>query len=104
MLKRAFAREKQATADISHELRTPLSALLTMTEMALRKSRSPEEYQEVLRDCRLSAQRMTQGVERLLALARLDAGVGSALWLSFTTPPTWRSRRSMLVACRWSRR
>ena len=75
MLKRAFAREKQATADISHELRTPLSALLTMTEMALRKPRSTEEYQEVLRDCRLSAQQMTQGVERLLALARLDAGV-----------------------------
>ena len=75
MLKRAFAREKQATADISHELRTPLAALLTMTEMALRKPRSAEEYQEVLRDCRLSAKRMTQGVERLLALARLDAGV-----------------------------
>jgi two-component system, OmpR family, heavy metal sensor histidine kinase CusS len=75
MLKRAFAREKQATADISHELRTPLSALLTMTEMSLRKPRSTEEYQEVLRDCRLSAKRMTQGVERLLALARLDAGV-----------------------------
>jgi two-component system, OmpR family, heavy metal sensor histidine kinase CusS len=75
MLKRAFAREKQATADISHELRTPLSALLTMAETTLRKPRSAEEYQEVLRDCRLSAKRMTQGVERLLALARLDAGV-----------------------------
>jgi heavy metal sensor kinase len=75
MLKRAFAREKQATADISHELRTPLSALLTMTEMSLRKPRSPEEYQEVLRDCRLSAKRMTQMVERLFTLARLDAGV-----------------------------
>ena len=75
MLKRAFAREKQATADISHELRTPLSALLTTTEIALRKPRTVEEYQELLRDCRLSAQQMTQAVERLLALARLDAGV-----------------------------
>ena len=75
MLKRAFAREKQATADISHELRTPLAALLTTTELALRKPRTAEEYQELLRDCRLSAQQMTQGVERLLALARLDAGV-----------------------------
>ena len=75
MLKRAFAREKQATADISHELRTPLAALLTTTEMALRKPRSAEDYQELLRDCRLSAQRMTQVVERLLTLARLDAGV-----------------------------
>ena len=32
MLKRAFEREKQATADISHELRTPLAALLTTIE------------------------------------------------------------------------
>ena len=75
MLKRAFAREKQATADISHELRTPLAALLTTTEIALRKPRSAAEYQDMLRDCRLSAQQMTQAVERLLALARLDAGV-----------------------------
>jgi signal transduction histidine kinase len=75
MLKRAFAREKQATADISHELRTPLAALLTTTEMALRRQRSPEEYQEVLVDCQASARQMSRAVERLLALARLDAGV-----------------------------
>jgi heavy metal sensor kinase len=74
-LKRAFAREKQATADISHELRTPLAALLTTLEIALRKRRSPEEYQEMLHDCHTSAQQMTRAVERLLALARLDAGV-----------------------------
>jgi heavy metal sensor kinase len=75
LLKRAFAREKQATADISHELRTPLAALLTTTEMALRRSRSAEEYQEFLRDCQMSARQMSRAVERLLALARLDAGV-----------------------------
>jgi len=75
MLKRAFAREKQATADLSHELRTPLSALLTTTEIALRKPRSTEEYRELLEDCRLSAQQMNQVIERLLTLARLDAGV-----------------------------
>ena len=75
MLKRAFEREKQATADISHELRTPLAALLTTTEIALRKPRTAEEYRELLEDCRLSAQHMAQAVERLLALARLDAGV-----------------------------
>jgi two-component system, OmpR family, heavy metal sensor histidine kinase CusS len=74
MLKRAFAREKQATADISHDLRTPLAALLTTTEMALRRPRSVEEYQEVLRDCQTSARQMSRAVERLLALARLDAG------------------------------
>jgi heavy metal sensor kinase len=74
LLKRAFAREKQAAADISHELRTPLAALMTTIEVALRKLRSPEDYREVLEDCRDSGQHMVQLVERLLALARLDAG------------------------------
>jgi heavy metal sensor kinase len=74
-LKRAFAREKQATADISHELRTPLAALLTTTELALRKQRSAEQYREMLEECRSSAKQMNQIVERLLTLARIDAGV-----------------------------
>ena len=74
-LKRAFAREKQATADISHELRTPLAALLTTIDVTLRKQRSAEEYREALEDCRASGQQINQAVERLLALARLDAGV-----------------------------
>src|SRR5262249_58240185 len=74
-LKRAFAREKQAAADISHELRTPLAALLTTVDVALRKPRSSEVYREALEDCRSSGQTMNQLVERLLALARLDAGV-----------------------------
>jgi signal transduction histidine kinase len=73
-LKRAFDREKQATADISHELRTPLAALLTTMELALRKTRTPDEYREMLQDCLLSGQHMSHVVERLLALARLDAG------------------------------
>jgi signal transduction histidine kinase len=75
LLKRAFAREKQAAADISHELRTPLAALLTTTEFALRKPRAPEQYRELFSDVHASALQMNQIVERLLTLARLDAGV-----------------------------
>src|SRR5207302_3466720 len=74
-LKRAFAREKQATADISHELRTPLAALMTTIDVVLRKQRSADEYREALQDCRASGQQINEAVERLLALARLDAGV-----------------------------
>ena len=72
-LGKAFAREKQAAADISHELRTPLAALLTTAEVGLKKPRSPEEYRELLEDCKLSGEQMMQLVERLLSLARLDA-------------------------------
>jgi len=75
LLQKAFAREKQASADISHELRTPLAALMTTLEVALRKARSPDEYRDILEECRASGQHMYQLVERLLTLARLDAGV-----------------------------
>lgn len=71
----AFSREKQATADISHDLRTPVAALLTTIDFTLRKDRSAAEYRDALEECRLSGQQMNQIVERLLSLARLDAGV-----------------------------
>jgi signal transduction histidine kinase len=45
------------------------------TELALRKQRGNEEYREMLGDCRASAQQMNQIIERMLTLARLDAGV-----------------------------
>ena len=73
-LQKAFTREKQAAADISHELRTPLAALMTTLEVGLKKPRSPEDYREILDECRASGLHMYQLVERLLALARLDAG------------------------------
>ena len=74
-LKRAFAREKQSTADISHELRTPLAAVLVTLELALRKPRTEAKYREMIQDCQSSALHMNQIIERLLTLARLDAGV-----------------------------
>jgi heavy metal sensor kinase len=76
-LRRAFAREKQAAADISHELRTPLAALLTTLEVGLRRPRTPEHYADLLRECQAIGLQMTQLVERLLALARMDAGADS---------------------------
>jgi signal transduction histidine kinase len=74
LLERAFAREKQAAVDISHELRTPVAALLTTIEVALRKPRPVERYESLLRECHAICQQMSQMVERLLALAKLDAG------------------------------
>jgi signal transduction histidine kinase len=73
-LRKAFAREKQAAQDISHDLRTPLAALSTTIEVALKKDRTGPEYREFLEDCQLSAQQMSHLVERLLALAKVDAG------------------------------
>lgn len=69
----SFEQQQRFTADASHELRTPLSIMLSNTELALSKSRTPEEYRGYLETCQRSAQRMHQLVESLLALARLDS-------------------------------
>jgi two-component system, OmpR family, heavy metal sensor histidine kinase CusS len=74
-LRRAFDREKQAVADLSHELRTPVTAILATLDVALRKPRTADEYRQVIVDVRSVGGNMRQLVERLLSLARLDAGV-----------------------------
>src|SRR5262249_23322211 len=68
-LKRAFEREKQAVADISHELRTPIAALGVTLDVALRKTRTPEQYKQTLAECRDINTQLGQLVERIMTLA-----------------------------------
>jgi signal transduction histidine kinase len=70
----AFARVTQFTADASHELRTPVSLIRTEAELALRRARSDQEYQDSLRHILLESERTTALIEQLLALARADSG------------------------------
>ena len=72
-LKAAFEREKQAVADISHELRTPVASLLATLEVALRKPRTLEQYQQTLSDCRGITKQLGGLVEKIMTLAYLDA-------------------------------
>jgi len=73
-LETAFAQQRQFTSDAAHELRTPLSVLLTQTQSALNRERSPAEYRETIEACQRAAQRMRRLIESLLELARLDSG------------------------------
>jgi heavy metal sensor kinase len=73
-IEEAFRRVSQFTADASHELRTPISLMRTEAEIALRKSRDIDEYQEALRHILIEAETMTVLIEKLLSLARTDAG------------------------------
>lgn len=73
-IENAFLRVSQFTADASHELRTPISLIRTEAEIALRKSRDEAEYQESLRHILYEAERTSSLIERLLSLARADAG------------------------------
>lgn len=72
-LQAAFERQRQFTSDASHELRTPLAVMRGDIEIALRRERTPEEYQRVLNSNLEEIQRLTRLVEDLLTLARADS-------------------------------
>jgi two-component system, OmpR family, sensor kinase len=72
-LEQAFDRERRFTADASHELKTPLAVLRGDIEVALRRERSPEEYQRVLKSSLEEIEQLTKLTDDLLTLARSDA-------------------------------
>ncbi|MDQ2899176.1 MAG: ATP-binding protein [Acidobacteriota bacterium] len=74
-LEAAVNRNRQFTADASHDLRTPLAILRAAAEIALRRKRAPEEYEEALQCVLRQADRATGLVECLLTLARADASL-----------------------------
>ena len=73
-LEQAFERDRRFTADASHELKTPLAVLRGDIEVALRRERTPDEYQRVLQSSLEEIERLTKLTEDLLTLARSDAG------------------------------
>ena len=74
-LESAFTEMRQFTADASHELQTPLTILRGEIEVALRSTRSADEYTDVLKSALEEIQRISVLVEGLLLLARSDAGM-----------------------------
>jgi two-component system, OmpR family, sensor kinase len=85
-LERAFSRlqaslERQArfAGDAAHELRTPVAAILAQAEVAARRERTPQEYQQALEAIVAAARRMQETLEALLLVARGDRDAGSVL-------------------------
>jgi heavy metal sensor kinase len=60
-------------ADASHEFRSPLTALRGRLELALRRTRTAEEYRAVIETSLGEVERLTRLAEDLLELARSDA-------------------------------
>lgn len=73
-LDRAFASRRRFTSDAAHELRSPLTILRTNLELALRRPRSVEEYQEVLQSNLEEVERLITLTNDLLTLAQGDDG------------------------------
>jgi signal transduction histidine kinase len=73
-LQNSFEALDRFVADASHELRTPLTTLRSVGEVGLRRSRSVEEYREIIASMLEEAQRLQLLVERLLELASAEGG------------------------------
>lgn len=72
-LEDAVTRLSRFTSDASHELRTPLAVIRTTAEIAVRRSRSAENYHAALTQILSESEHMTRLVDDLLFLARCDA-------------------------------
>jgi len=73
-LESAFIRQRQFTSDASHELRTPLSIIQATSTLALSKERDLAEYQKSLELVTQEAIYMSEIINKMLYLARSDAG------------------------------
>jgi signal transduction histidine kinase len=74
-LEASFNRITQFTADASHELRTPLALMRTTTEVSLRTSQTVADYREAQQEVLSELEKTSSLVEKLMLLARADAGV-----------------------------
>jgi two-component system heavy metal sensor histidine kinase CusS len=71
-LEDSFNRLSQFSADLAHALRTPLHNLRGEAEVALARTRAPEEYQHILASSLEECDRLARMVDGLLFLARAD--------------------------------
>ena len=73
-LEAAFEHERRFVSDASHELRTPLSLLRAELDLALRRTRSREELERVIRSAAEETERLSRLADDLLLVARSDQG------------------------------
>jgi len=73
-LEESFRRLSDFSSDLAHEFKTPLSNLMMQAEVALSRSRSSEEYREVLYSGLEECERLARTVSDMLFLAKADHG------------------------------
>jgi heavy metal sensor kinase len=73
-LERSFHSQQRFVTDASHELRSPLANLQLALELALRRTRTPEDYRQALRSALEDVERLGGLVNGLLILSRADSG------------------------------
>ncbi len=73
-LEKSFEVEKQFASDVSHELKTPITVVLGECHKVKRKELTPDEYRQSIYTIEKQSQHMSELVEQLLSLTRLQQG------------------------------
>lgn len=71
-LEESFCQLSDFSSDIAHELRTPVSNLLTQTQVTLSKTRSLNEYRDILASNVEEFERLSRMIADMLFLAKSD--------------------------------
>jgi len=74
-LEDSFKRLSDFSSDIAHELRTPVSNLMTQTQVALTKSRTEDEYREILYSNLEEYDRLARMISDMLFIAKAENGL-----------------------------
>lgn len=74
-LEKSFNAEKQFASDVSHELRTPVAVILAQVERSKKKDKTKEEFLQSMEVIENQGHHMTELIEELLSLTRLQQGV-----------------------------
>lgn len=77
-LEASFEAEQRFTSDASHELRTPTAVILAECEYAREGGRTETELREALAVVERQAGRMSQLINQLLSITRMDQGARPA--------------------------
>ncbi len=72
-LEESFTRLSRFSADLAHELRTPIANMLGEAQVTLSRSRTADEYRDVIESTVAECERLSGIVDSLLFLARADA-------------------------------
>lgn len=99
-LARASELKSRFLSNISHELRTPLNAILNITGLLLQRADGPllDEQERQVRFVRGAASTLSEMVNDLLDLARIEAGRSVVRPTSFTAVDLFAALRGMFRA------
>ena len=72
---RSVESQKRFSSDVSHEIRSPLTSLRGSIEVALRKKRTTEEHEDILRNNLADIIRLSKITDNLLFLTKVDNNI-----------------------------